>query len=224
MVGWLKILDTWFWPPQTGLVRVGGAPLLSVSLPRGDPDRRLRQGAALLRKRGVRRALLSPPLDGAGAARYGLVPVDPLPLCRAMAVPLTLELVKGVPRRERRVALRGAWAGEALELADALCPQVGALLLDFDRGEETLAGALRFRRGTEPLRWGQASPQVSVELAPRKERTGRTLKLWGEPDLCGLELVPDGPLPAGPPALPLLTLLWETGRLDLGAVSVRSIS
>ncbi len=212
------------WLPRVAVSRPAGLPVTVAALPDGDRARRLRQGCRRLRRRGIRRVILAwepgdlPVLEG-----YGLRPVDPLPLCRAAGAKLALTLVERVPPRCRRVALRGEQADAgAWAVAEALCPQVGALVLDFDRGEETLARHLRARYGAAPLHLGQSPPpQASVELAPRGRPVGEALRLWGTPDLLDLELTAPGlELPPELERLPFLELLWETGRVtaeDLAA-------
>lgn len=223
MVGWLR------WSGERGLFprlakdRPLGLNLLSAALPDGKPHRRLSQGAAALRRRGIRRAVLSPALgDGRKLAELGLSPVDPMPLCRALGAQLALSRLEGVPLRERRVALRGERADPAaLELAQKLCPQTGALLLEFDRGGEDLERRLWRRYGASPLSLDNAPPpQVTLELSPREVSLPGTIRLWGEPDLGGLEIGCGLEIPADLPPLPTMTLLWEAGRLPLSAFQV----
>ncbi len=217
MVGWLDWSEQrHFWPRLT-VVRPQGLPLLRAALPPGKPERRLRQGAKALRRRGVSRVVAAPGLEDAESLRRrGLYLVEPMPLYRAMGGRLALYLLRDVPLRERRVALRGEEAdGTAWALARELCPQVGGLLLDFDRGEEALGDRLRAQYGAapRPLGWG-SGPQVTLELSPRAEQVGETLRLWGEGELGGLTLtLPGAVLPEGLPRLPFLELLWETGRV-----------
>lgn len=207
MVGWVRWREKWRLWPKAAPVGVLGFPLLGVDLPRGNPESRGRQAAKLLRRRGAARALLPPELAGAFPG------VSPLPLCRALGAELALALLEEIPLRERRVTLRGERADRlALTLADALCPRVGALYLDFDRGGEALATYLHSRYGAPP-RPGQAPDGgLWVELAPGGEERP-ALRLWGEPDLLGLELSIGETLPPDLPTLPFLTLLWESGRV-----------
>ena len=181
-----------------------GLPILKVALPQRYSPRRQRKMAAGLYRKGLRRFLPG----GPGLALEPLVPVSPLPLLRAKGADFALALLAGSPPWERRVALRGETAGpEAWRLAETLCPQVGALLLDFDRGEEALARRLRQRFGAAPLHLGQGPvPQAAVELEPRPFSLPRTLRFWGEPDLLGLRFSREE-------SLPFLELLWETGRI-----------
>jgi hypothetical protein len=218
MVGWLHRGEGRLWRPRVTQTAVLGLSLLEVTLPPGGGERRLFQGAKALRRQGVRRVLLDPDLAMAGERALlcqGLHPVDPLPLCLALGPQLALTLLEEVPLRRRRVALRGEEAGAAWPLAYALCPQVGTLLLDFDRGEEALCRRLWTAYGASPLHLGQGPPpQVSLELSCREAPAGTTLRLWGQPDLGGLTVCLPGDLPAGLPPLAFGCLLWETGRMD----------
>jgi len=188
-----------------------GLPVLKVALPQSYSPRRLKRLAERLCRKGLRRCLTdNPALDPAP-----LIPISPLPLLRAEGAELALALLADVPLRQRRVALRGETAGpETWRLAEGLCPRVGALLLDLDRGEEALARHLRERFGAAPLHLGRGpAPQVSVELDPRPGPAVHALRLWGEPELLGLTLRTEEPLPPELPRLPFLELLWETGRV-----------
>lgn len=222
MVGWLRQTGERHFRPPLAPVQVWGYPLFEVSLPPGDLSRRLKQGAKALKRRGIRRVLTAPGLFGREElAAVGLAPVDPLPLCLAKARDMTLFLLKEIPLRQRRVAIRGdRAAGPAWNLAHLLCLETGALLLDFDRGEEELADSLRLRYGAAPQPLGQDVPQVTLELAPRPSPMGRTLKLWGEPDLAGLRLCPPETVPPDMEELSFLTLLWEAGRVKREEIPV----
>ncbi|BDF67067.1 hypothetical protein CE91St43_10390 [Oscillospiraceae bacterium] len=224
MVGWIYWTGERRWRPRVEPQRVLGLPLLAVGLPAGGRGRRLRQGARALLRQGARRALAAPGFDGWEELREaGVSPVDPLPLCRAKGAGLALALLEHMPERRRAVALRGGRADEtAWALAEELCPRVGALLLDLDRGEEELAAHLRGRYGAAPLHLGQGpAPAVSLELSPRNSPAGTPLRLWGEPELAGLTLgLGQEELPRELEPLPLLELLWETGRRTLEEITI----
>lgn len=224
MVGWLRETEGWRLVPQATNTRIAGLTLLEVALPPGERTWRLRQGAKALRRRNVRRVLVSPELsDREILERWGISPIASLSLCRAMGARLALKLLEDVPLWERRVALRGENAGaESWALARELCPRVGLLLLEFDRGEEMLSRRLREECGAAALHLGTGPPPLlSLELSPRAELAGERLKLWGEPDLLGLSLeLPGLELPEEVPKLPFFELLWETGRLKTGELTV----
>ena len=223
MVAWLRPTEKWRWKVRGAPTRIQALELWEVELPPGDPERRLGQTARMLSRRGIRRVI--PPAgwwSPGELVHYGLSPVDPLPLCRRKGDALALELMAGIPLRQRCLALRGAEADpDAWRLAQALCPQVGMLALDFDRGEEELARRLRRAYGAAALHLGQGqTPQVSLELAPRPGSVGRTIRLWGRPELEGFTLVGKEPLPEDLEPLPFLELLWETGRLAVEEIRV----
>lgn len=224
MVGWLDRAEKWRpWPRLTAAGPLG-FPLLKAALPPGRPERRLRQGARALRRRGVSRVLAAPGLADAELLEgWGLRLVEPLALYRAMGGQMALFLLEDMPLRKRRVALRGEEADVwAWTLAQTLCPQVGTLFLDFDRGEEELGARLRARYGAAPIHLERGpEPQVTLELSPRPTAQGKTLRLWGEPELEGLTVtLPGAALPQGLPELPFLELLWETGRVKVGELAV----
>lgn len=208
--------------PRPAPVRIRGLTLLGCPLPPADPLRRLDRGARALGRKGCGRVLLQRELRGpqaeAALRRRGLAPIDPLPLCRAKGGSLALALVEQLPPRRRRVALRGERGETAWAAAAELCPRVGTLLLDFDAGEEALARRLRAVYGAAALHLGQGpAPQVSVEFSPRPgARAGTVLRLWGEPGLAGLTLTAGGE----ETDLPLLALLWETGRVEPDDIAV----
>ena len=213
MVAYLFCGDSRLRCPQPQRKLWLGAPVLWTQLPRDPSPRRQGRVGRRLRRLGARRAILSRELPEEAEGWLGLPGVDPLPLCRAKGAELALTLLSDVPPRQRRVALVGEDAREGAPLALALSPRVGTLMLDFDRGEEALRQTLWARFGAVCLSPGQApAPQVTVELSRREGSRGRVLRLWGQPDLAGLALALDRPLPPDVPTLPVLELLWETGR------------
>lgn len=226
MVGWLRWSGERGFFPKLSKDRPLGLSLLTAALPEGKPRRRLAQGAAALRRRGMKRAMVSPGLgDQRALLDLGLQPVEPLPLYRVLGARLALAKLEDIPLRERRVALRGEKADPvALALAQTLCPQTGALLLDFDRGSDILSNHLRRRYGAAPLALGNAPPpQVILELGPRQNTLPGTIRLWGEPDLGELEVWCELPIPRDLPQIEAMTLLWEAGRLPLSAFQIRRV-
>ena len=127
----------------------------------------------------------------------GLRPVETEPFCQAMAVPLALAALRRarILRAQATVALAGQRVSRPLfAAAEALCPQVRRLVVDVPGEGEELAAC-----------FGPAGG----------ESGGAVLRLYGPaPQLDGLRLLPEeGTLPPGLAPLPLLTLLWECGRL-----------
>lgn len=209
----------YFYPEETRFFRLQyhvlfpyGLPVLGIALPKKYSSQRLQRLSRRLYQKGLRRFLAGDGLSIPGP----LAPVDPLPLCRVKGAELALALLEGVAPRRRRVVIRGEKADpQAQRLAEELCPRVGAIFLEFDRGEEALARRLRSQYGAVALHLGQGQmPQLAVELSPRPPGEFPALRLWGEPDLLGLTLRPERALPPEFPHLPFLELLWETGRIS----------
>ena len=214
--------------------RVLGLRCLRVSVPvrpglRDDRrKRRAEQGAAALYRAGVRRALTAedfpdwPALEG-----QGLRSVDPEPFCQAIAVPLALAALRraGILRVRATVALSGPRVSRPLFAAAArLCPQVRHLVVDVPGEGEELAAWLREEYGAAVLRPGGAAPDVTLAFGPGGEERGTVLRLYGPaPGLAGLRPIPEeGGLPPDLAPLPLLSLLWECGRLTEGQIRIHA--
>jgi len=221
VIGYLCWSEQWAVGPKAKPERLMGLPVAALSLPRGSRVRRLRQAGRLLRRMGVRRALAQPGFTGWEVLEgYGVRPVDTLPLCQALAPGLILAHLARVPARKRTVLLRGRHPEPAVwRAADALCPAVNTLMLDFTEGSEGLKRHLEHTFGAAIFPGCRGPvPQVCAQYAPMPSawEAGPTLKLWGRPELAGLDrALPMPDIPAGVEALPLLTLLWETGGLSL---------
>ena len=199
--------------------RVLGLRCLRVSVPvrpglREDRrKRRAEQGAAALYRAGVRRALTAedfpdwPALEG-----QGLRSVDPEPFCQAIAVPLALAALRraGILRVRATVALSG--------------PRVSRLVVDVPGEGEELAAWLREEYGAAVLRPGGAAPDVTLAFGPGGEERGTVLRLYGPaPGLAGLRpILEEGGLPPDLAPLPLLSLLWECGRLTEGQIRIHA--
>ena len=214
--------------------RVLGLRCLRVSVPvrpglREDRrKRRAEQGAAALYRAGVRRALTAedfpdwPALEG-----QGLRSVDPEPFCQAIAVPLALAALRraGILRVRATVALSGPRVSRPLfAAAERLCPQVRHLVVDVPGEGEELAAWLREEYGAAVLRPGGAAPDVTLAFGPGGEERGPVLRLYGPaPGLAGLRpILEEGGLPPDLAPLPLLSLLWECGRLTEGQIRIHA--
>ena len=214
--------------------RVLGLRCLRVSVPvrpglRDDRrKRRAEQGAAALYRAGVRRALTAedfpdwPALEG-----QGLRSVDPEPFCQAIAVPLALAALRraGILRVRATVALSGPRVSRPLfAAAERLCPQVRHLVVDVPGEGEELAAWLREEYGAAVLRPGGAAPDVTLAFGPGGEERGGVLRLYGPaPGLAGLRpILEEGGLPPDLAPLPLLSLLWECGRLTEGQIRIHA--
>lgn len=208
-------------------IRLMGMPVLRVSIPSGGrwENYRLRRAGRLLARQRVRRMLVPQKFDGwQELSRWGLRPVDPMPLYRAMADRLVLaELARrGVENRWACVALRGDYVDGDLErTARLLCPQVRTLLIQVDWGGARLVRELyrSFGAAPQPEGW----PDVVVRFSG-KGQTGE-LVLCGQLEHLGLELETEGvTLPEGLESVPLLTALWQSGRLSMEELRVNTIN
>lgn len=181
-------------------------------------ERRLRRAGRSLRLGGALRVLVPKgfsqwsPLE-----RLGLRRVDPEAFIRAQSVPLTLELLerRGLAPDRATVALRGVRADrEMARAAEQLCSRVRNLVVDAPRGGEELAQWLRREFGMPvlpPGETGQVAVCFQLGSTPREEAA---LELFGpEPQLAGLTLSAPGLAEEDREDLPLLSALWEGGKL-----------
>ncbi len=225
MVGWLCLEQRRGWRAELEQVRLASLPVLraDVPAPSGLKERSLlrRTGrtAALLARRGVRRVLTAPDFPLWAPLRvHGLRPVDPAPLCRALAAPLALAQLErlGVPPSSAAVALVGRRVDRALfQAAVSLCPQVRTLVVDAPSGGAALSEHLRREFGAAALS-PDAAVHVHTTLCFSQERiSAGAFALCGPtPNLLGFSLLPPTPLPEDVDPLPLAALLWEEGRLS----------
>lgn len=207
--------------PQRALLY--GLPVLRCQ---ADPEgfwgeRRLKRAGRSLYSGGVVRALVPPGFDRWPLLlALGLRPMDPGPFLRAHAAPLTASLLErqGLAPDRATVALRGQRAdGAMLRAALALCPRVRRLTISAPRGGEELAAWLRREYGL-PILPADAPAQAALLLQPGTEPEDANpcpaLTLFGpEPDLAGLRLSAPDLAPTDREDLPLLSALWEGGRL-----------
>lgn len=184
-------------------------------------ERRLKRAGRSLCTGGAVRALVPPGFDRWPLLlALGLRPMDPGPFLRAHAAPLTASLLErqGLAPDRATVALRGQRAdGAMLRAALALCPRVRRLTISAPRGGERLAAWLRREYGL-PILPADAPAQAALLLQPGTEPEDANpcpaLTLFGpEPDLAGLRLSAPDLAPTDREDLPLLSALWEGGRL-----------
>ena len=184
-------------------------------------ERRLKRAGRSLYSGGVVRALVPPGFDRWPLLlALGLRPMDPGPFLRAHAAPLTASLLErqGLAPDRATVALRGQRAdGAMLRAALALCPRVRRLTISAPQGGEELAAWLRREYGL-PILPADAPAQAALLLQPGTEPEDANpcpaLTLFGpEPDLAGLRLSAPNLAPTDREDLPLLSALWEGGRL-----------
>lgn len=184
-------------------------------------ERRLKRAGRSLCAGGAVRALVPAGFDRWPLLlKLGLCPVDPGAFLRAQAAPLAASLLErqGLAPDRATVALRGRRAdGEMLRAALALCPRVRRLTISAPRGGEELAAWLRREYGL-PILPADAPAQAALLLQPGTEPEDANpcpaLTLFGpEPDLAGLRLSAPDLAPTDWEDLPLLSALWEGGRL-----------
>lgn len=207
--------------PQRALLY--GLPVLRCQ---ADPEgfwgeRRLKRAGRSLYTGGAVRALVPAGFDRWPLLlKLGLRPVDPGAFLRAQAAPLAATLLErqGLAPDRATVALRGCRAdGEMLRAALALCPRVRRLTISAPQGGEELAAWLRREYGL-PILPADAPAQAALLLQPGTEPEDANpcpaLTLFGpEPDLAGLRLSAPDLAPTDREDLPLLSALWEGGRL-----------
>ena len=184
-------------------------------------ERRLKRAGRSLCTGGAVRALVPTGFDRWPLLlALGLRPMDPGPFLRAHAAPLTASLLErhGLAPDRATVALRGRRAdGEMLRAALDLCPRVRRLTISAPQGGEELAAWLRREYGL-PILPADAPAQAALLLQPGTEPEDANpcpaLTLFGpEPDLAGLRLSAPDLAPTDREDLPLLSALWEGGRL-----------
>ena len=184
-------------------------------------ERRLKRAGRSLCAGGAVRALVPAGFDRWPLLlKLGLRPVDPGAFLRAQAAPLAASLLErqGLAPDRATVALRGRRAdGEMLRAALALCPRVRRLTISAPQGGEELAAWLRREYGL-PILPADAPAQAALLLQPGTEPEDANpcpaLTLFGpEPDLAGLRFSAPDLAPTDREDLPLLSALWEGGRL-----------
>lgn len=203
MLGWICWSDEK--RPRLGRTQLAGLPLLTLYLPEGPrgEERRVRRGARLLLRRGVKRVLTP---DGFAwwsiLTEQGLRPVS----TRALRCALTPEWVEGslaarnIQPTHAVLRLTGAQEGGDMErTARTLCPLVRNLAVDAPGGA---ALAARLRR------------EYGLPILPALAEADLTLHFQEGPVLTGARYrLKDVPLPPDCEVLPLLSALWECGRV-----------
>ena len=123
----------------------------------------------------------------------------------------------GVPVLRAALDPEGFWARRrAGRAAEELCPRVRDLCLSVQTGGGELERYLHRQYGVA-LRPDWAGVQAAIRFDPRAEEAGQAvLSLFGpEADLAGLAVsVPGLERQKEGQWLPLLEILWETGRLE----------
>lgn len=191
-----------------------GLPLLTLELPerlRGQ-QRRLNKGARLLAERRVSRVLAPPWFEEWPVLLgQGLRPVDTQALRCALTPAWTKAALTARGIRPERAVLELAGARESYDMervAMALCPLVRNLVIDVPGG-----GALAAR-----LRREYGLPVLPAQAA----RADLTLRFDPGPVLTGADFaLEQADLPPDCETLPLLSALWESGRVKTEEITIR---
>lgn len=191
--------------------------------------RRVEKGARVLERAGARRVLTRTGFPYWDELRQnGLRPVEVEGFCQALAAPLALAALRRreIPPTRAAVTLSGPSMSRALlQAAETLCPQVRYLSVDVPGEGERLARWLWKEYGAAVLCSGAGQKaDVALCFGPGEARGETVFSLYGPaPDLAGFFPVP----PEAPPEeeldpLPLLSLLWEEGRLNAEKIKISS--
>lgn len=196
---------------------------LSVLRAEADPagfwgERRLRRAGKSLRRGGALRVLVPGDFDlWPALASFGLRPVEVDAFVRNQSATLALELLerRGLTPDRAVVALRGVRADRDMaRTAAALCRQVRGLVVDAPRGGEELAAWLRREFGIPVLPPGEGCHAALCFHPDCPQREGEALELYGpRPRLAGLALSAPRLAEEDRENLPLLSALWEGGKL-----------
>lgn len=213
---------------RLSIERALGLPLLRVETPGPEiKPRHTRRAARILRKKGVRRVLVPAEFPHWDILeRHGLQGVETGEFCRALAAPIALAALKrdGVRPQMATVVLRGERVTRAMRTAAlALCSRVKHLVISAPTGGEALRAELRQEFGIPALEDGPARrSDLGIHFSPAAGRGERTIDLAGpEPSVEGFSFsVERGEFPADCQTVPLLSALWESGRLDPAEIAV----
>lgn len=196
---------------------------LSVLRAEADPAgfwgaRRLRRAGKSLRRGGALRVLVPGDFDlWPALTSFGLRPVEVDAFVRNQSATLALELLerRGLTPDRAVVALRGVRADRDMaRTAAALCRQVRGLVVDAPRGGEELAAWLRREFGIPVLPPGEGCHAALCFHPDCPRREGEALELYGpRPRLAGLALSAPRLAEEDREDLPLLSALWEGGKL-----------
>lgn len=195
-------------------VSVLGLPVLWANVPVGGfwETRRAARAERSLYRNGVRRLL---PVQAATRWKVSLPVVELLPLYRALADRMVLEVLKGrgVEARDASVALAGERVDADLaRAAYLLCPKIRTLLLEVGDGGERLAMELYRTFGAAVRTEGRAD--LTVRFGG--ESRGGEMVLCGRPELLGVTVeLPGFSVPEALEPMPFLTALWQTGRVNV---------
>ncbi|MGI5962857.1 MAG: hypothetical protein ACOX7N_03960 [Lawsonibacter sp.] len=188
-------------------------------------ERRLRRAGRSLRRWGALRALVP-----AEFARWdlleqeGVTGIDPAPFLKAQGARLTLRYLErqGTAPDRATVALVGNRADrDMMRVATELCPKVRHLVIAAPRGGRELAEWLRWEFGV-PILPQEEPAQANVWFSPGQvQRAEERLELYGTtPSLGGMAVWAPALAQEDCGQLPLLTALWENGKLGAEGVKI----
>lgn len=230
MYGLLKQSSNARWRIKISRIELCGIVLSVAEIPKGKLRRRgkiLRRAARRMYRQGVRRVLLSPDEEWWPIlAREGLKPVDTSELCKAVAAPLAIDILKvrGWNPEKAVVVLSERRAGRYLiRAADILAKEVRSLVFDIPDGGESLAEWLHTEYGIPIVPPGILRPSLTVAFDKPEREEGVTLRLFEErPDLMGAEIWGEGvKLPDGIDPISMLAAMLECGVLSERVLRVR---
>lgn len=195
--------------------RILSLPLLTLYLPEREreKERKVRKGARLLAEHRVTRVLLPPEFEW-WPVLYGqrLRPVDTRALRCALA-PVWVHAVlkaKKIPPEQAILCLKGEREEVDMErVARMLCPFVRNLIIDVPRGG-FLAQRLRQEFGMPILPVGSGAADLTVDFDSGPRLLGVRFMLKNEE------------MPNDCEALPLLSVLWETGRVKTEEIVIQA--
>lgn len=212
MLGWLR----WSSGRKAAVeeTRLLGLPVMVLQLPerlRGR-ERKIGKALALLTRRQVSRLLAPPEFEyWPLCIRAGLCPMDSRALRCALApvwTDLTLR-AKGIRPEQAVLRLCGARENSDMErVAHSLCPLVRNLIIDVP-GEGKLAAGLRREFGLPVLAAQAAQTDLTLcfDPGPVLERVKYGLRGCQLPHDCEI--------------LPLLSALWESGRIKTEEITLQ---
>lgn len=212
MLGWLR------WSSGRSVVlektQLLGLPVMALYLPERLRSRERKIGKALARLRCQRVSrLLAPPEFEYWplCTRAGLCPVDTRALCCALA-PVWVDTAlraKGIRPEQAVLRLCGTRENSDMErVARSLCPLVRNLIIDAP-GKGELAARLRREFGMPVLAAQTARADLKLHFAPGPVLEGAEYGLRG----CLL--------PRDCEILPLLSALWESGRIKTEEITLQ---
>ena len=212
MLGWLR------WSKRRNVmaeeIRLLGLPVMLLYLPerlRGR-ERKMSKALARLTRQRVSRLLVPPEFEyWSLCIRTGLYPVDTRALCCVLAPVWVDTVLRAKGNRPEQAVLRLCGTRENSDMervARSLCPLVRNLIIDVP-GKGELAAHLRQEFGMPVLAAQAARADLTLHFAPGPILKGAKYSLRG----CLL--------PRECEILPLLSALWESGRIQTEEITLQ---